>query len=260
MNDVRQGFSVQPQVFEQVFEKGRYIARQARDDATIAAAVALRYRAFVDPQGDGQDRDRFDDLCDHVVVEAADTGAVVACYRLMHIPDGRAISQSYSAQFYDLSALNAYRQPMVEMGRFCVAPGLRDPDILRISWAMMTRFVDRHGIGLMFGCTSFAGTNPAPYRAAFDLLRQKHLAPPAMRPRQKAPEIFRFADRKGPRADAAAGQAVMPPLLKTYMAMGGWVSDHAVIDRDLNTMHVFTGLEVAAVPPARARILRRDAR
>ena len=38
--------------------------------------------------------------------------------------------------------------------------------------------------------------------------------------------------------------------------MGGWVSDHAVIDARLNTLHVFTGLEIAAIPPARARALR----
>ena len=48
----------------------------------------------------------------------------------------------------------------------------------------------------------------------------------------------------------------MPPLLRSYLTMGGWVSDHAVVDRDLNTLHVFTGLEISAIPPARARALR----
>ena len=48
----------------------------------------------------------------------------------------------------------------------------------------------------------------------------------------------------------------MPPLLRTYLLMGGWVSDHAVVDRDLNTLHVFTALEIRAIPPARARLLR----
>jgi putative hemolysin len=48
----------------------------------------------------------------------------------------------------------------------------------------------------------------------------------------------------------------MPPLLKTYLLMGGWVSDHAVVDNDLNTLHVFTGLEIRAIPPARAKALR----
>ncbi len=41
----------------------------------------------------------------------------------------------------------------------------------------------------------------------------------------------------------------MPPLLRTYLMMGGWVSDHAVVDRQMNTLHVFTGLEIGAIPP-----------
>ena len=48
----------------------------------------------------------------------------------------------------------------------------------------------------------------------------------------------------------------MPPLLRTYLIMGGWVSDHAVVDRQMNTLHVFTGLEIGAIPPARKKLLR----
>ena len=51
----------------------------------------------------------------------------------------------------------------------------------------------------------------------------------------------------------------MPPLLRSYLTMGGWVSDHAVVDRDLNTLHVFTGLEIASIPAARAKALRASA-
>jgi len=38
--------------------------------------------------------------------------------------------------------------------------------------------------------------------------------------------------------------------------MGGWVSDHAVVDRQLKTLHVFTGLSIDAIPEARKRLLR----
>ncbi len=48
----------------------------------------------------------------------------------------------------------------------------------------------------------------------------------------------------------------MPPLLRSYLAMGGRVSDHAVIDAQMNTLHVFTGLEIAVIPPRRKRLLR----
>ena len=36
----------------------------------------------------------------------------------------------------------------------------------------------------------------------------------------------------------------LPPLLKFYLRLGGKVSDHAVIDRDLDTLHVFTYVDL----------------
>jgi hypothetical protein len=38
--------------------------------------------------------------------------------------------------------------------------------------------------------------------------------------------------------------------------MGGWVSDHAVFDRDLEAMHVFTAVDINAIPQARKCFLR----
>jgi len=39
----------------------------------------------------------------------------------------------------------------------------------------------------------------------------------------------------------------MPPLLKTYLAMGAWVSDHAVVDLNMKTLHLFTGMEISKI-------------
>jgi L-ornithine Nalpha-acyltransferase len=94
------------------------------------------------------------------------------------------------------------------------------------------------------------------YRDAFAMLKERHLAPGRWRPRVKAPDVFRFARRLRRKPDARRAMLTMPPLLRSYLAMGGWVSDHAVVDRDLNTLHVFTGLEIRAIPEARARRLR----
>ncbi len=109
---------------------------------------------------------------------------------------------------------------------------------------------------MLFGCSSFAGTDPAPHLDAFAHLASRHLAPPLLAPQRKAEAVdypALVADHT-PNPDRAL--ASLPPLLRTYLAMGGWVSDHAVIDRDLNTLHVFTGVEIARIPPARARLLR----
>ena len=146
---------------------------------------------------------------------------------------------------------------LVEMGRFCIHPAWKDPAILRVAWSAMTRFVDDEKVELLFGCSSFHGVDAEEYADAFALLKEKHIAPKRWLPRVKAPKVFRFARRlrlRRPNMKLALGR--MPPLLRTYLVMGGWVSDHAVIDNELNTLHVFTGVEIARVPASRARVLR----
>ena len=233
-------------------QKGRHAVREATSPADLDAVMALRrlcFRADAAPDGDAQDA-----RCRHVLVSDLRDGAAVAAFRLFDLAGGAGIADSYAAQHYDLTALAGYDRPMLEMGRFCIRPDRSDPDILRLAWGALARAVDAGGIGMLFGCTSFRGTDPAPYDAAFAALARAHLAPPVWAPRPRAARIVPFVARAGhdPRR-AALG---LPPLLRSYLAMGGWVSDHAVIDADLGTLHVFTALEVAALPPARARALR----
>jgi len=234
----------------------RYLARRAAGGDDIWRAQELRAVAFLGQNG-GLDVDPFDDICDHILVEDTATGRLVCCFRILTLNDGCEIAQSYSAQFYELSALEEFDGKMAEMGRFCIAPGLNDPDILRVAWAAMTRFVDEQGIGMLFGCSSFKGVEASDYLDAFAVLRERHLAPRRWWPQVKAPSVFRFAQRlKRHKPDLKLAMRHMPPLLRTYLLMGGWVSDHAVIDRNLGTLHVFTGVEIGAIPDTRKRLLR----
>jgi putative hemolysin len=250
-----------------VFFRGRYSVRMAETEEDRRKAQRLRYLSFIEGRGaavggardEGLDADDLDAECHHVMVEDRRDGQLVCCFRMLPLTDGSQIARSYSARYYDLSALADYDKPMVEMGRFCIHPDHRaDPDVLRAAWGAMTRYVDEHEVGMLFGCSSFQGVDADAYMDAFALLKERHLAPTRWLPRVKAPKVFRFAKSLGLRTpDLKLGMRRMPPLLRTYLAMGGWVSDHAVIDNDLNTLHVFTGVEIARVPDARARLLRR---
>ena len=234
-------------------ERGRYRARLADGAADLDAARRLRTRAF---RTAAPDADAFDALCAHVLVEEIATARLVACFRMLVLDGGADLGRSYSAQFYDLSALQDFEGRMVELGRFCIDPDLHDADILRIAWAAMTAFVDENGVGMLFGCSSFAGTQTETYLDAFAMLKARHLAPKRWLPRVKAPDVFRFAARLRRKPDLKKAMQRMPPLLKTYLMMGGWVSDHAVVDHQMNTLHVFTGVEIGAIPDARKRLLR----
>ncbi|WP_375259854.1 GNAT family N-acyltransferase [Citreimonas sp.] len=232
---------------------GRYRVRRGQGAADLAAARALRAAAFARPAG--HDDDPHDARCVHVLIEDLSRDEAVACFRMADL-DPAEIETSYAARFYDLSRLARGGGPLLELGRFCLRPGRRDPDILRLAWAALSMHVDAAGTRLMFGCASFPGADPARHRPALARLARHHVGPAALRPGARAPRTVAL-DPAPPQPGAATeGLRAMPPLLRTYLAMGGWVGDHAVIDDEMDTLHVLTAVEVAAIPPARARSIR----
>nr|WP_254604135.1 GNAT family N-acyltransferase [Leisingera sp. ANG59] len=236
-----------------MLSRGRYRARLAAGAADVAAAQSLRTLCF---RTGGTDSDPYDSLCSHVLVEEKAGGTLVCCFRLLLLESGGQLAQSYAAQFYELASLQAFEGRMAELGRFCIHPERQDADILRVAWGAMTGLVEGLGVKMLFGCSSFAGTAAAPYTEVLALLRQRHLAPAQWRPGIKAPEVVRFTAEPPQDTDAKKALQMMPPLLRTYLIMGGWVSDHAVVDRQMSTLHVFTGLEIGAIPETRKRLLR----
>lgn len=244
-------------------QHGRYRARIASAATDIEATQRLRYRLFRGPSAGGQndkaalDRDRFDPLCDHMMIEDIASGRLVCCYRLLRFDTASAVLESYAGLFYGINRLAHQPGPMAEMGRFCLDMGQPDPDVMRLAWAAMAAWVDGAGVKRLLGCASFSGCVPATYLPAFALLRARHLGPDSLLPDVKADEVFAFgAALPNQVPDQVAGLRAMPPLLRSYLAMGGWVSDHAVIDRDLNTLHVLVVLEIDVIPSARAAALR----
>ncbi len=238
--------------------KGRYQSRIAQTKSDVLAAQRLRHLAFTPPGGGGDvDADSFDASCTHVLVEEVATKRLVCCFRLLPMASGAGVSRSYSAQSYDVSAFESYNAPMVEMGRFCVHPQVQDCDIIRTAWAAMTRYADENNIKFLFGCVSFQGIDAAAYGHVFGLLRQNYLAPKHFYPGERAGEIRRFSDYAIEGSyDRRQAIRQLPPLLRSYLAMGGWVSDHAVVDRHMNTLHVFIGLEISSIPAKRQQLLR----
>ena len=228
--------------------KGALVARLA-EGAEVEDALALRARVF---RGGRADRDAMDGLCSHVVVLKG--GGLAATFRIKAYAADQ-IAASYSGRRYDLSRLAARGGVMVELGRFCTDPDQQGPDLIRVAWGFAARLVEAWDAGFLFGCTSFAGTDPGAEAAALGLLAARSLAPSGWAPRAASAEIFPIADLPPP-GDAHLALARLPPLLRTYLSMGGLVSDHAVIDRDLGSFHLFTGLDIAAIPAGRAAALR----
>ncbi len=225
--------------------------RLAETAADIEAAQALRYRIFYELMGarpspgmaqQHRDRDSFDPICDHLLVLDHSRGsgaeAVVGTYRLIRRAAAARHGGFYSAGEYDIAPLIAYPGEILELGRSCVDAGYRARPVMQLLWSGIAAYVFHYDIALMFGCASLPGTDLDALAAPLSYLYDHHLAPPALRARALS-ERYIDMRRLGPAGfDPHRTLAALPPLIKGYLRLGGFVGDGAVIDEQFNTTDV----------------------
>lgn len=227
---------------------GNLLARLAASAADIDAAQALRYRVFYEEMGalptaevkrTQRDIDSFDPYCDHLlVIDEAAGDTVVGTYRVLRRPAAAAKGGFYSESEYDIRPLLDLPGEILELGRSCVDAAYRTRLTMNLLWQTIAAYVFHYDIGVMFGCASLSGTDVAAHATALSYLHHYHLAPPAFRPKA-LPE--RYVDMNlipREQLDAKAALATLPPLVKGYLRLGGFVGDGAVIDREFNTTDI----------------------
>ena len=239
----------------EIIRVGRYRARYASSQIDVLAAQSLRYQCFNLSNKDELDVDDFDALCQHVLIENLETEKLICCYRILKFDSGKNISSSYSSQFYDLKVIENFTEPMIEVGRFCIDPEVNDPSVVLTAWAALAQIVNHNETELLFGCSSFEGIEKEKYFDSFALLRDRYMAPDHWRPKIKAAQVFCYSKDLIYKVDKKKALLNMPPLLKTYLSMGAWVSDHAVVDLNMKTLHLFTGMEISKIPKSRKKFL-----
>jgi L-ornithine Nalpha-acyltransferase len=230
---------------------GNLGVRIAERREEIDAVQALRYRIFYDEMGATpaeearlaqRDRDTFDTVADHLLVVDHAIGpgpeGVVGTYRLIQRPAAEALGRFYSADEYDIAPILHFPGRLMELGRSCVDAAYRNRAVMQLLWRGIAAYVFRHQIDLMFGCASLPGTDPDRLAVELTYLYQNHLAPPALRPRALPGRYVEMRRVDPDSLDPRRAVAQLPPLIKGYLRLGGFVGDGAVIDSQFNTTDV----------------------
>ncbi len=252
---------------------GNLGVRIAATPAEIDAAQALRYRVFYDERGarpdamaaaSHRDSDEFDAVADHLLVVDHEIGpgpeSVVATYRLIRAQAASRIGRFYSADEYDISAVVNFSGQVMELGRSCVHPNYRGRAAMQLQWRGIAAYVFLHRIGLMFGCASLPGIEPDAVAAELTYLYAHHLAPAEVRPRA-LPHRYVDMRRLDPATlDPQRVLARLPPLIKGYLRLGGFVGDGAVIDAQFNTIDVAVVVKTDLVTKKYSRHYERQTR
>jgi putative hemolysin len=230
---------------------GNLGVRIAMTDEERDAVQALRYRVFYQEMGakpdpetaaSQRDRDVFDAVADHLLVVDHDIGddarGVVGTYRLIRREAAARIGRFYSASEYDIGMIERSPYRLLELGRSCVAAPYRGRAAMQLLWGGIAAYVFHHEIQLMFGCASLPGTDPDAIGAELTYLYEHHLAPEEIRPVALPNRYVTMRRREAGTIDPRRALASLPPLIKGYLRLGGFVGDGAVIDSQFNTTDV----------------------
>ena len=237
---------------------GSLEVRLAETDHEVQQAQRLRYAVFYEemsavPSAEmraaGRDFDKFDDVCDHLLVVDRETHGedgqplVVATYRLTREKDAARAGGFYTTSEYDIAPMLKGVAPgtkFLELGRSCVLKSYRSrPGSMQLLWKGLMAYVARFDIDLMFGCASLPGTDIEALALPLSYLHHFHAMPEHLRVTAR-PELFVGMDRMA--ADATPqreGLRSLPPLLKGYVRAGCCIGDGAVIDQQFGTTDVF---------------------
>jgi L-ornithine Nalpha-acyltransferase len=242
--------------------------RLAFDPSDVEASQALRYRVFYEEmaaqasaevRAAGRDFDRFDPICDHLLV--LDTSApprpegrpaVVGTYRLLRQEVAERNFGFYSASEYQIQPLLDRADKglrFLELGRSCTHSDYRSKPTIELLWHGIMGYLTHHKVDVMFGCASFAGTDPDSLALPLSFLHHYCSAPPEWNVR--ALDHLYVEMNRLPKEQISTKESfrTLPPLIRGYVRAGGYIGEGAVIDRQFNTTDVMIIFPVSRIDP-----------
>ena len=218
----------------------RYTLLLSNDSALIESAQRLRYEVFSTEPGfaltndTGMDADRFDEFCDHILVRDDDAGVIVGCYRMLPPPGAIAAGGLYTATEFEVSALDALRPSMVEMGRAVVRSDHRNGAVVLMMWSGILAYLDRCGYDHVIGCVSVpthgVGKPGSELRGVRDFVRRRHCAPAEHTMVPYRPVVL---DGLGLDDIDPPERPTLPPLLRGYLRLGAQICGEPAHDPEI---------------------------
>ena len=251
---------------------GQYRLRLAETAADREAACRLRFKVFNIELGEGLessyecglDVDRFDTVCEHLLVEDKISRRVVGTYRMQSGETAARHLGYYSEQEFCLKPYEPLRAGILELGRASIDREHRTPEVLMLLWRGIAQYATDMGLRYLLGCSSLNSNDPAEgwrmYRQLESFRTPKefettptgmYACPPELQAAD-APPLPCQTDRLLPDGSRATSisQSKVPKLLKTYLAIGARIAAPPAWDREFRTIDFLTLLDLKLLSAA----------
>lgn len=228
-----------------------FSASLAQSVADLTECQRLRFQVFNRELGEGLatsehtglDRDRFDWVCDHLMVRDVSTGVLVGTYRMQTGYRAQGNLGYYSEQLFNFAPFEPIRGEILELGRACVHSDYRSTMALGMLWKGIASYAALCNARYMIGCSSITSQDENEGASLFDELREKYLASEDFRTQPKIQHRCRASAGVAPTATPAP-----PRLFRAYLDISARLCGPPAIDREFGTIDFLTLLDLQAIP------------
>ncbi len=251
-------------------EVGAYRVRLAESEEDRRAACRLRFKVFNVELGEGLessyetglDTDRFDSVCDHLLVEDKLSRRIVGTYRMQSGATAARGLGYYSEQEFSFAPYEPLRVGILELGRASIDREHRTPEVLTLLWRGIAQYASDMGLRYLIGCSSLNSKDPAEGWRMYRQLESFRVPPefettptapyacPAEPMDAAAQPLPSEQDRLPAESAVTAVPVKVPRLLRTYLAIGARIAAPPAWDRDFGTIDFLTLLDLERLSPA----------
>lgn len=237
-------------------EKKNFIVKTADSREELYAALKLRHDVFLmellkKQKKSGVDKDRFDKLCDHLIIIDKRSNSLIGTYRLQ---SSLHTKKWYTATEFHMKHIKRLPGIKLELGRACVHPDHRNGVTIALLWEGIKAYVEASGTSYLFGCSSIKTTNHVEILQIYQyLLNNGHLSHEhRVRPRGK----FRINGMNKHFRACGVGcfdnldpsmKDKIPSLLASYLKVGAKVCGSPALDKSFKCIDFLTLLDVSCL-------------
>ena len=219
----------------------------------VRSCQRLRYLVFncelheglKDSERSGLDSDRFDLICDHLMVHDVRTGHLVGTYRMQTGARAKANFGYYGEELFDFAPFEGIRAQVLELGRASVPEQYRHTTALFMLWKGIAAYASACKARYLIGCSSISSQDESEGAALYHALREKYLAEPELRTQ---PHAHCRCENGG----IPASPPKMPRLFRAYLDISARLCGPPAIDRQFRTIDFLTLVDLERIP-ARVR-------
>jgi putative hemolysin len=231
--------------------KKNYIIKTASNQDELEQVLTLRHQVFLEELLHKKrlievDFDKFDILCDHLMIINKSDDSLIGTYRLNC---SKFSNDFYSATEFNITAILELPGDKVELGRACVHPDYRNGMTIALLWKGLSEYMTVSESRFFFGCSSIKSLDYRHILNIYNALVNSgsliHL--PDVKPigKFKSKSLKKLVKSQDPdyKEQEIDIMNQLPPLLKSYIKAGAKVIGQPALDKDFQCFDFLTLLD-----------------